>query len=344
MTTYMVATAPEVDRYTILYGISAGLVIGGVLIALDLFFKRYNLRNLNAVILGLFLGYLMGVAAVLFFNAVISFVAIDSFSVKLQVIRIFLYLFAAYFGVVFTLRSSQEIYISIPFVKLDPVNSKKKDLLLDMSVLCDTRIVDLCSSGILDHSLIVPSFIVKELYMQVESGDEMVKNRARKGLDALKKLEHLSELALRKNETDFVDVKDIHAKLARLARLVDANILTADINRVQVAAMDGVKIVNIHMLSNFLKPVTQTGELIKVKVQRFGKESRQGVGYLEDGTMVVINGGGDHIAETIIVRVLSVKHTSSGRMVFCNTLEEDSSPRDENLSIQEVDSVSYAHL
>jgi uncharacterized protein YacL len=117
-------------------------------------------------------------------------------------------------------------------------------------------------------------------------------------------------------------VKDPMTKLIRLARFLDANIITSDINRIQQSSHEGVSIINIHMLSNALKPITQTGEFINIKIQRYGKEPRQGVGYLEDGTMVVVNGGAEYIGETIKAQVLSVKHTTSGRMIFCNTSEE----------------------
>jgi uncharacterized protein YacL len=141
-------------------------------------------------------------------------------------------------------------------------------------------------------------------------------------LENLKKLEELLSLEIRTSDTDFPEIKDSMGKLIRLARLLDANILTTDINRVQIAATEGVKIINLHALSNALKPLMQAGEKLKIKIQRYGKEPRQGVGYLDDGTMVVVNGGGDFIGENIDVYVLSVKHTASGRMIFCNTIEE----------------------
>jgi len=118
-------------------------------------------------------------------------------------------------------------------------------------------------------------------------------------------------------------VKDTMSKMVRLARLIDANIMTADISRVQMSSVEGVRIINLHTLSNALKPLMQAGENIKIKIQRYGKEPRQGVGYLEDGTMVVVNGGGQFIGETIDAQVLSVKHTSSGRMIFCNALDDE---------------------
>ena len=127
---------------------------------------------------------------------------------------------------------------------------------------------------------------------------------------------------LRFNDTNFPEMKDSFSKLARLARLLDSNILTADVSQIQVPVIEGIKIINIHALTNALKPLMQAGESMQIKIQRYGKEPNQGVGYLEDGTMVVVNGGGDFIGENIDVHVLSMKHTSSGRMIFCNAVDD----------------------
>lgn len=344
MTAYMVTTTHALSVNDILLGIILGFVFGMLLIGFDVLFRRFNLRSFNIAVIGLFFGYLMGQALVLFFNAVVAITSITATSATLEIIKIFLYLFGAYLGIVFTLRSSDELYVSIPFIKFAPTSLKKKDLLIDASVLADARIIDLAASGMLDHHLVLPRFIVKELYAQSESTDEMLKNKARRSLEVVKKLENVPGIELRYNDTDFPDVRDSGAKLIRLARLLDTNILTADISRVQISTIEGVRIINIHALSNALKPLTQAGEFIRVKIQRFGKEPRQGVGYLEDGTMVVVNGGGDHIGALINARVLSVKHTASGRMIFCNAADEDGEVYDDSFSISSGDpSNGFSH-
>jgi len=287
-------------------------------------FKRFNLRSFNIAIIGLFIGYLMGQGLVLVLDAVLD---ISSASIKvepqiLEVIKIALFMFGIYLGSLMTLRAADELYVSIPFVRFTPTAQKKKDLLVDASVLSDPRILDLAGSGLLDGHLIAPRFLLKELYAQAEIADENARAKAKRALDVIKKLETSPGLEVRFNDTDFPDAKDLMSKLLRLARLLDANILTADITRVQMATIEGIRVINLHTLSNALKPLMQAGERIRIKVQRYGKEPRQGVGYLEDGTMVVVNGGGAYIGETIEVLVLSVKHTSSGRIIFCNTLDE----------------------
>lgn len=330
MTTYMLSM-PEGAVYSkALFGIILGCILGLLLIGFDLLFRKFNLRSFNIAIIGIFIGYLMGQALVLVFSAIldISSISIAVQPQTLEMIKIALFLFGTYLGTIMTLKASDELYVSIPFVKFAPTAQKKKDLLVDSSVLSDARMIDLAATGVLDHHVVVPRFLIKELYAQSEIGDDIAKAKAKKSLEVIKKLEAIDTLELRFNDTDFPEVKDPQGKLIRLARLIDANILSADISRIQMSSIEGIKVINLHSLSNALKPLMQAGEYIKIKIQRYGKEPRQGVGYLEDGTMVVVNGGGKYIGETIDAQVLSVKHTSSGRMVFCNACDDETLSQD----------------
>ncbi len=325
MTVYMISGSEGYHTNNLFVGVGLGIILGFSLIGFDLLFKRFNLRAFNVAIMGLFIGYLMGQALVIILSAIlkISSASIALDPTTLEVIQIALFLFGVYLGTLMTIRASDELYVSIPFVRFTATAQKKKDLLIDSSVLYDARILDLASSGIVDHHLILPRFLVKELYIQAESQDESYRNKGKRSLEIMKKMEAMPDLGLRYNDTDFPEVKDPMGKMIRLARLLDANIMTADISRVQMAAIEGVRVINLHTLSNALKPLMQAGEHIKIKIQRYGKEPRQGVGYLEDGTMVVVNGGGEYIGEIIDAKVLSVKHTSSGRMIFCNAPDEE---------------------
>jgi len=328
LTFYMISGPGGYTSGNLSIGIALGILFGCALVGFDLLFKRFNLRSFNIAVVGLFFGYLMGQALVLIFSAIlqISAASIHLSIPALEVIRICLFLFGVYTGTLMTLRSSDEIYVSIPFVKFTPTAHKKKDLLVDSSVLSDARIIDLSASGVLDCHLILPRFLVKDLYASAEASDEHTRMKAKRSLDVIKKLEGMEELELRYNDTDFPEVKDSLSKMIRLARLLDANILTADVSQIQVPIIEGLRFINIHDLSKALKPLMQMGEHIKIKIQRYGKEPRQGVGYLEDGTMVVVNGGGEFIGETVDAQVLSVKHTTSGRMIFCNALSEKGYP------------------
>ncbi|HSX03727.1 MAG TPA: hypothetical protein VLG76_03255 [Rhabdochlamydiaceae bacterium] len=326
MATFMLSLPLDSVLLKLVVGIGSGLCFGAMLIGFDACFRKFNLRAFNVAILGIFIGYLMGQALVLIFNSILDTCQLrDTMSLHfVNLIKTAILLFGTYLGSIMTLRAADEIYVSIPFVKFTSVAQKKKDLLFDASILSDARIIDVAATGLLDNQLIIPRFIIKELYAQSETGDELTKAKARRCLETIKKLESIPNLEMRINETDFQDVKEPFSKLIRLSRLLDANLLTADVSRIQMATIEGIRIINIHTLSHALKPFMQTGEYIKIKIQRYGKEPRQGVGYLEDGTMVVVNGGGDYIGDTIDTQVLSVKHTSSGRMIFCNALEDDS--------------------
>lgn len=326
MTTFMLSSPTGSPASNALIGLALGLSFGCLLIGFDIAFKRFNLRSFNIAIIGIFIGYLMGEALLLVFGAVLE---ISRLSIALQpetqeMIRIAIFLFGIYLGTLMTLRSSDEFYISVPFVKFSPTSQKKKDLVADIPLLSDARILDLAATGLLDHQLVIPRFLTKELHASTEMGDEISKTKARRALENLKRLEAIPELNLRFNDTDFPEIRDLHAKLIRLARLLDANLLTADTNRLQTTSQEEIRIINIHTLSNALKPLMQTGEFIRVKIQRYGKEPRQGIGYLDDGAMVVVNGGGKYLGEVIDAQVLSVKHTNAGRMVFCNATDEES--------------------
>lgn len=301
-------------------GLILGLGLGGLLIVFDIGLKKISLRTFNVTVLGLFFGFLMGKALTLIFQSIVVTVPLSA--TALEVIKSCLFLFGIYLGTILTLRSSDELYLSIPFVKFSSLSQKKKDLILDASTLMDARIIDLAATGLLDNHLLIPRFIVKDLLGQTEALDEISKAKAKRATEVLKKLQMHPELDLRIYDHDYPEITDPTVKLIRMARAIDANILTADISRVQMPPVEGVRIINIHALSNALKPLMQTGEEIKIKVQRYGKEPRQGVGYLEDGTMVVVNGGGSFIGEIIDAQVLSVKHTTSGRMIFCNAKDE----------------------
>ncbi len=288
-------------------GVALGIGLSAMLMGFDFLFRRYDLRMFNLMVVGLFFGYLMGQALV---------AALSVLLIVPEVAKAALVLFSLYLGTVMTLRAADNFYLVIPFVRLSPNDRQKKDLVVEGSALMDARLIDLCNSGLLDRSLIIPRFLVQELQARgIES---------KKTLDILKKLETIPELELRYNDTDFSDVKNPAVKMVRLARLLNANLLIADASRAQTSHVEGVKMVNLQFLSNTLKPLMQAGEQIKIKIQRYGKEPMQGVGYLEDGTMVVVNGGGQYLGETVGAWVLSVKHTASGRIVFCNAEEGDS--------------------
>lgn len=324
------------SSYKILLSVGLTALLFISLFSAERFLFHYNLRAFNISAIGIFFGYLLGQAVLLVLTKALEISAVPLDTPIFQLGGVLILLFFVYLGTVLTARSAEEISLSIPFVRFKALIEKKKDILIDGSILNDSRILDLAASGLLDHHVILPAFVYADLQMQADSQDEMVKTKARRCLDIVKKLESMSSLGLRFTETDFPETKEPMVKLVRLARLMDANILTADISRIQQSEIEGVKIINIHTLANLLKPLTQAGEFISIKIQRYGKEARQGVGYLEDGTMVVVNGAADFIGDTIKARVLSVKHTSSGRMIFCNATDGVGAPLDLPVTQEEL--------
>lgn len=322
-TTLTIAEANSDDiLFKVAIGVGSGALFGCLIMSLDVLFKRLNLRTFNTAIVGLFVGYLMGSALLLVIQVFLHISVTQLESQTLLALQATIFLTACYLGMVMTARASNELYVSIPFIRFKTSNQIKKDILVDNSALSDSRTIDLAMSGLLDQNLVIPRFLLKELHDQAESQDENIRLKAKRSLEAHKKLESISFLDLRYVENNFTEIDDTNAKLIKLARQLDASILTSDASRTQQVS-DGVRYINLNILSNAMKPLAQNGESLSIKIQRYGKEPRQGVGYLDDGTMVVVNGGADFIGATIRAQVLSVKHTTSGRMIFCNAADSD---------------------
>ncbi|MCB1180808.1 MAG: hypothetical protein KDK55_02130 [Chlamydiia bacterium] len=322
MLAYQIGTAVKVTPWTYLSGGLIGLLLGAGFMMLDKILAKFSLRGFTTILLGLFLGYLMGMIFVTLMGTIMRIAPFTFNQNGFALLQIFLLLLGSFMGVIMTARASDELFFSIPFVRFTSEQPHPNPILLDLSALSDPRLVDLAASGILDNRLILPRFILKKLIETSERGDEGEAAKARGSMEVIKKLESLGGLHLRYDETDFSDVKEFEDKLYKLARLLGATILLCDVMGVQSDPINGIRFINIHALSAALKPLMQRGEFLKIKIQRQGKEERQGVGYLDDGTMVVVNGGGDYIGEQIKTRVLSVKHTTSGRMIFSNALLE----------------------
>lgn len=205
--------------------------------------------------------------------------------------------------------------------------------LLDTSVIIDGRVADLCETGFLDGVFLIPQFILHELQHIADSSDSLKRARGRRGLDILHRIQNMSELTVTVIEEDVPQLRDVDAKLVALGKRLGAKILTNDLNLNKVAGLQGVKVLNINDLSNALRPVVLPGEPMRVFVLREGKEAGQGVAYLDDGTMIVVDDGKKYIGRTIDVAVTSVLQTTAGRMIFTRVRED--SDRGEGASRQE---------
>ncbi len=193
--------------------------------------------------------------------------------------------------------------------------------ILDTSVIIDGRIADLCETGFMDGTLVIPQFVLKELQLVADSSDSMKRNRGRRGLDILQKVQKMSGVEVVISDVDFPEVKEVDLKLIELARTLSGKIVTNDFNLNKVAQLRGVDVLNINELANALKPVVLPGEVMKVFILKEGKEYNQGVAYLDDGTMVVVDNARKMISKTIDVVVTSVLQTTAGKMIFGRYLE-----------------------
>ncbi|MFP4343157.1 MAG: PIN/TRAM domain-containing protein [Anaerolineales bacterium] len=191
-----------------------------------------------------------------------------------------------------------------------------KPILLDTSVIIDGRIADICSTGFIQGELLVPLFVLNELQHIADSADSLRRNRGRRGLEILRHLQDESPVPVRITDEDVESVKEVDDKLITLAKMLDGSVLTNDYNLNRVAELQGVPVLNVNELANAVKTVLLPGELFSIHVLQEGKEIDQGVGYLDDGTMVVVEGGRDYIGQTTSVVVNKVLQTAAGRMIF----------------------------
>lgn len=194
--------------------------------------------------------------------------------------------------------------------------------LLDTSVIIDGRIADISATGFVEGVLVVPQFVLTELQHIADSSDTLKRTRGRRGLDILKRLQDERASKVLITEIDFEDVSEVDLKLVRLAKKMDAQILTNDFNLNKVCELHRVQVLNINDLANAVKPVVIPGEDMQVVVIKDGKEHNQGVAYLDDGTMIVVEGGRSYIGQAITVTVTSVLQTSAGRMIFAKPKED----------------------
>jgi uncharacterized protein YacL len=188
--------------------------------------------------------------------------------------------------------------------------------ILDTSVIIDGRIADIVKTGFLDGTLVIPSFVLEELQHIADSSDVLKRNRGRRGLDILNRIQKELKVKVQIMETDYDDIQEVDSKLVRLAKQLHGKVVTNDFNLNKVCELQGVTVLNINDLANAVKPVVLPGEEIVVQVIKDGKEFGQGVGYLDDGTMIVVEGGRDYIGNDLEVLVTSVLQTSAGRMIF----------------------------
>ncbi len=298
-------------------GAMIGFFIGMLVISIDIFFKQFTVRNILSVLIGIALGLLVH----RLFMIVVAYAnftpdVMSRFGVATAIVF-------TYLGVITILRGQDEFTMMIPFVTLDTKGSAEELILLDTSVIIDGRIADICTTHFMNGKLILPRFVLKELQLISDSSDPLKRNRGRRGLDVLNKIKSKSNVQVRINEMDFPELVTVDAKLVKMAQVINAKVFTNDFNLNKVAELQGVKVLNINELANALKPIVMPGELMQVKILKEGKEHDQGVAYLDDGTMVVVDNSRRRIGQTFNVVITSVLQTQAGRMIFAKPAEEN---------------------
>jgi len=232
-------------------------------------------------------------------------------------------LLLGYLGV--TLALSREEELEEITAKLFPRSAGRKDSykVLDTSVIIDGRVADVCETGFLEGTLIVPQFVLRELQQIADSSDNLKRNRGKRGFDVLQRIQRIPKVNVQIHDLDFPQLREVDRKLIEVAKVLGGKVVTNDYNLNKVAELSGVPVLNINELAQSLKPVVLPGEAMHVHVLKEGKEHGQGVAYLDDGTMVVVDHGKRYLGQSVEVMVTSVLQTTAGRMIFTRPKDEE---------------------
>jgi uncharacterized protein YacL len=272
--------------------------------------KRVSVRGLSSVVFGLLFGVIMA-------KLVADTLALVPFSESIHAsLRVVLTLVFSYLGAIIALRGKDEFNLIIPYVRLRRTDLKEGVILLDTSAIIDGRVADIYRSHFLAGRLVVPRFVLHELQRLADSEDDLKRQRGRRGMDILRTMQKDPAIDIYIHEDDLPMDQPVDLKLIKLAKILEARVCTTDFNLSRMATIQGSEILNINDLVNSVKPVIFAGEELDILVIKEGKEEHQGVGYLEDGTMVVVTEGRRFLGQKVKVVVTSVLQTQAGRMIF----------------------------
>jgi len=288
-----------------------GLAFAIAIILSEIRLRKISLRRL----IGAAAGSILGILAALLIHLVIDRTSLPAESKSFLGIALVLVL--AYVGMLVGATKGDMLNLqAFGGVFGSERSGRRFAKILDTSVIIDGRVADVCEASFLEGTVILPRFVLHELQMVADSADPLKRQRGRRGLEVLERIRELPSLEVEVAEEDFPDVPDVDLKLIELARRYDAKIVTNDFNLNKVASLQGIEVLNVNQLANALKPVVLPGEGMRVFILREGKEPNQGVAYLDDGTMVVVDGARRMINKTIDISVTSVHQTSAGKMIF----------------------------
>lgn len=295
-------------------GLIWGAGVGVIAVIIDYIFSILGFSTVIGGLVGLSVGLLF--AKLIYFPLMTIFSRIDGKYVLLVFNALF-----GYSGLLLGLRAGRDFSLANMVKAFKSRIEEGRATVIDTSVIIDGRIVDVCEAGFLEGSFIIPQFILQELQNIADSSDSLRRARGRRGLDILHKIQKMNKIDVEIVDEDFPKIKEVDAKLVALARMLGAKIITNDFNLNKVAELQGVTVLNLNELANALKPVVLPGEKMNIFIAKEGKESNQGVGYLDDGTMVVVDNAKKTISQHVDVIVTSVLQTTAGRMIFAKLKE-----------------------
>ncbi len=288
-----------------------GAIIGSAVVLFEMRLRTISLKRL----IGAAIGSILGILGAYLFSLVLRD-AIHTESTR-SFLELTIILLMSYIGLIVGANKGDLLNLAaLGGVFGGEIKSKRSYKILDTSVIIDGRIADIADTGFLDGTLVIPQFVLRELQLVADSADSLKRNRGRRGLDILQRIQKIANLQVQIVEDDFPAVREVDMKLIELAKELEAKIITNDFNLNKVANLQGVEVLNINELANSLKPIVLPGEAMKVFILKEGKEYNQGVAYLDDGTMVVVDNARKMIGKTIDIAVTSVLQTTAGKMIF----------------------------
>ena len=304
---------------SIIAGVIAAVVSLLVIMLVEYISHEFPIRALLAAIIGLLIGLLIG----FLLSAGLSSIKIGIISNYLYMLKpLVFHLFGFAVMMLFVINHEEISFLDNIIIKKDAIEKEQISYkLLDTSVIIDGRIADICDTGFLEGILVIPNFVLNELQMIADSSDSIKRNRGRRGLDILNKMQKDQSIKVKISDKDFQDIHEVDSKLVKLAKVMDAKVITNDFNLNKVAEFHGVEVLNINQLSNALKPIVLPGEEMNVLLLKEGKDPNQAIGYLDDGTMVVVENGRSKMNTEVDVVVTSVLQTTAGRMIFTRLKE-----------------------
>jgi uncharacterized protein YacL len=296
--------------------LAVGAALGVLVVLVETRLRTAEVTNLLGALIGgaIGLGLAKTIGAALFWA--------DTGDRRVVFLHSFILLVFPYLGLVMGARKGEWLEPARLVSLFRHAGPQRRYRILDTSVIIDGRIADVCETGFLDGTLVIPQFVLKELQLVADSADSLKRNRGRRGLDILQKIQKMSGVDVMISDVDFPEVREVDLKLIELARTLEGKIVTNDFNLNKVAQLRGVQVLNINELANSLKPVVLPGEFMKVFILKEGKEYNQGVAYLDDGTMVVVDNARRLIGKNADIAVTSVLQTTAGKMIFGRICDE----------------------